>query len=106
VAALVLIGIPAAVAFLLALLLGGDRRAAAAVVALGASTAAALLIVGFVTAPTERDCSDCEEMLGRFVSPIFMFLVLVGLTGWLAGAVLGIAARRVGAGRGRPDSEP
>ena len=84
----------AAVAAALVVVLGGGRSRLAAVVGLGVVLAVAFVGVVYVAAPTHRPerCSDCGLYGGRYWEPWFVsFLAAVGLVGWVAGVVIGVA---------------
>lgn len=92
---------PAAVGFLLALFAARTRWGVVAVGGLGVAVAFPLILWMFLSASTDRNCSDCDEVLGRYVSTIFLSLVLLGLVGWVAGVIVGTAVGRGGDGRAR-----
>jgi hypothetical protein len=84
----------ATVAAALVAVLGGGRSRLAAVVGLGVVLAVAFVGVVSVAAPTHRParCSDCGLYGGRYWEPWFVsLLAAVGLVGWVAGGVIGVA---------------
>lgn len=95
---LLLCGTAFAIPFALAAALAPTQRRLTVIAALGVVLAIIVFGFGYVSAPTtnEPPCRYCSEFLGRWFNPGFTaFFLALGVAWWVAGAVLGQAARLV-----------
>jgi hypothetical protein len=72
---------------------GRSFRRAAAIALAGIPIAAGLFLVVWSGASPTEACHDCDQILGRWMSGVIVFYLLVNVTTWVAGAILGWAIR-------------
>jgi hypothetical protein len=98
-AELVIFGVPALVALLLAVIVATNGRRTVAVIAVGVALGIGYFLLAYFAAPVDyahsQGCSDCEEFLGRWWEPKFQgYLDGIGFFGWLLGVGIGASLRQ------------
>jgi type II secretory pathway pseudopilin PulG len=75
--------------------LGASPRRMVAVAAVGLAGAIGVFLWGYMESSSTEDCWECGQILGRWMSPIFVFFFLpLNFLGWLTGTLVGWAIRR------------
>jgi hypothetical protein len=75
--------------------LGASPTRMIAVAGLGLAAAIGVFLWGYLESSSAEECWECGEILGRWMSPVFVFFFLpLNFLGWLGGALLGWAIRR------------
>jgi hypothetical protein len=72
---------------------GGSFRRAAAIALAGIPIAVGLFFLVWSEASPTDACHDCSQILGRWMSGVIVFYLLVNVITWTAGAILGWAIR-------------
>ena len=72
---------------------GPSLRRTAVVALAGVPLAAVLFVLVWQDASPTEACHDCGEILGRWMSPVIVFYLLVNVITWISGALLGWGIR-------------
>ena len=86
----------------LAYALGPSPRRMLVVAGLGIPLLLALFLWAWLESSPTEDFWECGEILGHWMSPYFVFYLLVNAAAWVTGAVIGWAVRRTRGGDLRP----
>ena len=78
--------------------LGPSPRRMLAVAALGIALVAGLFSWAWLAASPTEACWECGQVLGRWMSGVFVFFLLVNAVTWISGALVGWALRRTRGG--------
>jgi hypothetical protein len=78
--------------------LGPSPRRMLAIAALGIPLVAGLFFWAWLAASPTEACWECGQLLGRWMSGVLVFYLLVNAVAWISGAVVGWALRRTRSG--------
>jgi hypothetical protein len=72
------------------------------VAGLGVAIMLALFVWAWVESSPTEACWECGEVFGRWMSPMFVFALVLNSATWVAGAVVGWAIRQARSNGARP----
>ena len=78
----------------LAYLLGPSPRWMIAIALVGIPLALGIFLWAWLESSPTEACHDCGQILGRWMSGVFVFFLLVNAAAWATGAVVGWAVRQ------------
>jgi len=81
-------------------ILGPSPHRMLVVAALGIPLVLGLFLWAWLESSPTEACHDCGQILGRWMSGVFVFYLLVNALTWAAGATIGWAVRRTRGDRG------